>query len=165
MPDPIRTTVVNKVTSLLGAIDRNTSGSEYNFTIPASRIFAKEISMAKAPTPALAVIQRVERPLQASIGFHMRRVLLVNVGFVFAYNGQDPDEEAIKMVSDIQRAIGRNHVISVTDGNDDSTTQIHLVCREIGSAINVSEPIRGKVYGQVDYELEYHTRLRDPRKI
>ena len=165
MPDPIRTTVVDKVVSLLGAIDRNTSGSEYNFTVPASRIFAKEISMAKAPTPALAVIQRVERPFPASIGFHKRRVLLVNVGFVFAYGGQDPDGEASKMIADIQRAIGENHVLSVTDGNDDSTTSIHLLCREIGSAMNVAEPIRNRVYGQVDYELEYHTRRLDPRKI
>lgn len=163
MPIPVRTVVVNKVQSLLSLI---TVKNGYAFNVGASRVFLRDIIGPNTEVPALFVVQRTESASMLSIQRSTRRVLSIQVGFLAAYNGPDPDEQAVQFMADIQRAIGYAHEIEVATKEDPNTSVfLPIAIEEAGSAINVAEPIQGRVYGQVDYMIRYHTSHLDPRYI
>lgn len=163
MPTPVRTVVVNKFQSLLSEI---TTKNGYTFNVGPNRVFMRDIIGPNVEIPALFLVQRTESASMLSVQRHVRRILSVQVGFLAAYNGPNPDEYAVQFMADIQRAVGYTHMIDVQTVEDPNVTvQLPIAIEEMGSGINIAEPLQGRVFGQVDYSIKYHTSHLDPRFI
>jgi len=161
-PTAVRQAVVDKLRTLLSAIVSPT----YLFNVGPTRVHMKEVINATTACPALMVVQRTEAIQWASVGRHLERTLAVQVGFLAEYNGPDPDETAVAFMAEIERAVGFQHFITVTDYDTGLVTAQHPIAFYVrGNAINVGEPLEGRVYGQIDYEVQYFTSVLDPRKL
>lgn len=163
MPTPIRNVVMNKFQALLSQI---TVKNGYTFNVGPTRVFMRDIIGPNVEVPALFIVQRTESASMMSVQRHTRRVLSVQVGFLASYNGPNPDEYAVQFISDIQRAVGYTHEITVQTIEDPSTSvQLPIAIEEMGTGINIAEPMQGRVFGQVDYTIRYHTSHLDSRYI
>lgn len=162
MPDPIRQTVIDTLRGHLEAIVK----PAYLFDVGPTRVHMREVVASVKATPALMIVQRTEAIEWASVNRHYQRTLQVQVGFVDLYNGNDPDAHAVKFIAEIERAIPLQEYITVTDADTGLVTAQHPVAFYLqGNAINVGEPLEGRVYGQVDYSVQYFTSATDPRKL
>lgn len=162
-PNPIRQTVIEKAASLLAAI----VPPAYPIDIGPRRVHTRDIMIEVVEPPALAIVQRTERPRPTDVNSVILRSLFFNVGFVDTYAGDHPDEHAVMIIACIERAMAFQFDIPVTPmGADPPTTIMSPIAFYLeGSAINVGEPREGRVYGQVDYRVEYVTNFRDPRRL
>jgi hypothetical protein len=159
----VRTVVVTKLQSLLSQI---TTKNGYTFNVGPNRVFLRDIIGPNVEIPALFLVQRTESASMMSVQRHVRRTLAVQVGFLAAYNGPYPDEYAVQFMSDIQRAVGYEHMIDVQTIEDPTVTvQLPIAIEETGTAVNIAEPMQGRIFGQVDYSIRYHTSHLDSRYI
>jgi len=162
-PDPIRQTVIQKAAALLAAI----VPPEYPIDIGPTRVHTRDILIELVEPPALAIVQRTESVKSTDVNSIFLRSLMFNVGFVDRYAGPNPDEHALMIIACIERAMAFQFDIAVTPmGADPPPTILAPIAFYLqGSAINVGEPRDGRVFGQVDYQVEYATNRRDPRRL
>lgn len=175
-PKPIRQLVIRKAIGLLQGV---THKALFNFDVGARNVNLKDLIAPNCEVPAICVIQRVESVKPISVQRHYERKLSFTVGFVydlktaldsFGVNvDEDPDQASGLFIADIQRALGSQHVLDDFVANLETPTEFNqhpeVIFREVGNAINVHEPITGRIYGQVDYEVIYYTSSTDPRYI
>lgn len=162
-PIPIRQAVIDVVRTQLATI---TKANGYLFDVGATRVHLRDVINATVTCPAVMVVQRGETVQWASINRHYERDLTFQIGFVAEYNGEDPDGEAVRFMAEIERALGFQHFIEVTDLDTGTVTARHPIAfYQTGNLINVGEPLEGRVFGQLDYTVNYFTSYLDPRQL
>ncbi len=160
MPDPIRETLIDQIATTLKGI---TKAAGYTRTI--ANVHKTPPNTTNTPTPAIVVTQGNES-VGEFVGPIYERNLFLNLTFVDSYGGNDADGEALEFLSDIQKMMGTILGIQFNApryGGGTGTAQAAIV--EQSSALNYSEPMRGKIYGTVSYMLTYRTSSRDPYKL
>lgn len=157
----IRQQIVDAIVSKLQAI---TYANSYNREIGTSRVYNANKLPQQIPTPAIVVLQGQE---QASnkVGDRYECTLRISLAFIDAYSGSDPDTEANEFLADIQKAMSGAE-ISITTTNYSSGASVTTFAQilEQASMLNAGEPVRGKVYGEVHYNVIYQRSIFDPNK-
>jgi hypothetical protein len=156
----VRQTIVEALAAKLEAI---TTANGYNFEVGSDRVFRSAENPTMIPTPAVVLIQGEENIEQNYNNLYACTLEIV-VGFVDNYSGSDPETQANLFLADIQKAMGVEFCIAITNsaGAASETTVIML---EEGNTITISEALPGFLIGQVNYEVQYRRNMLDPNKV
>ena len=156
----VRQTIVEALAAKLEAI---TTANGYNFEVGSDRVFRSAETPTMIPTPAVVLIQGEEN-IEQNYNNLYQCTLEIVVGFVDNYSGSDPETQANLFLADIQKAMGVEFCIDITNsaGAASETTVIML---EEGNTITISEALPGFLIGQVNYEVQYRRNMLDPNKV
>jgi len=160
MPNHIRDNLIDQIADQLETI---TTTAGYSRSV--ARVYKANPNSANIPSPAVVLVQGNE-DVTDFVGPLVERNCNLNITFVDNYAGQDADGEALEFLSDVQRCIGE--ILTFTFSAErypggSGTCSARL--SEIGSSLNYSDAMRGKIYGTITYNLAYRTSSKDPRKL
>jgi hypothetical protein len=161
MDNSVRKLAVDVIRTRLGNI---TTDNGYSKDVGPERVFAFKDSPNSMPTPCVIIMQGDEE-IEKEYSRLYECYLELYIGFAETFSGEDPDEEAVKFMSDIQKAMGIEFEVTAKGYNSEEDTSTTVQLKEIGSMINVSESIPGLLLGQVIYVLRYRRRIEDPTKV
>jgi hypothetical protein len=160
MIEHIRDNLVGQIATQLETI---TTTAGYSRSV--AKVYKTNPNSANVPSPAVVLVQGNE-DVTDFVGPLVERNCNLNLTFVDNYTGSDPDGEALKFLSDIQRAVGQILTFTYTaDRYSGGSGTGSATLTELGSSLNYSEAMRGKIYGTVSYALVYRTSSKDPRKL
>lgn len=155
----IRQEIVNAVTARLQSI---TYANSYNREVGKGRVYNANKLPQQIPTPAIIFLQGQENA-DNSVGDRYACSISLSIAFIDAYSGDDPDVEANEFLADIQKAMAGAE-ISFSTVNYSSGVAVTTLAQilERGSALNAGDPVRGKIYGEVHYNVQYQRSIFDP---
>jgi hypothetical protein len=157
----IRQTLMDTVVTKLQAI---TYANSYSREVGTRRVYSASKLPQQIPTPCVIVLQGPER-VDNRIGDRYECSLALSVAFVESYGGPEPDDEANKFLADIQKAVnGADFSFTTTNYSSGASVTTFATLLEVSNSINAGEPVEGKVYGEVQYELGYVRSIFDPEK-
>lgn len=156
----VRQQVVDALEAKLQAI---TYANGYSREVGTRRVYTARRLPQSLPTPAIILYQLAEM-VEPNLQERYECALPVSIAFIDTYGGRDPDVEAIEFASEIQKAMGVEFNLTCTSYVSGTTDQ-QVRLQETGNFINAGEPIEGKVYGQIDYDVNYLRHMRDPEKV
>lgn len=157
----IRQGIVNSITSKLEQI---TYANSYNREVGKGRVYNANKLPQQIPTPSIIVLQGQENASN-SVGDRYECSLSISIAFIDAYSGSDPDVEANEFLADIQKAMsGAQLTITTTNYSTGTAATTFAQILERGSALNAGDPVRGKIYGEVHYNVQYQRSIFDPSK-
>jgi len=142
-----------------------TYANDYTREVGASRVFNANRLPQNLPTPSIVILQGAES-VTANVGDRYECILSVSIGFVDAYAGKDPDVEANEFLADVQTAFTNGDIVfSTTSAATSATVSSAASILEVSNSLNAGEPMDGKVFGEITYEIQYYRAVTDPRKI
>ena len=156
----VRQQVIDAIEEKLQAI---TFANGYSREVGTRRVYTARRLPQSLPTPAIILYQLAEL-VQPNLQERYECALPLSIAFIDTYGGRDPDVEAIEFASEIQKAMGVEFIISCTSyvsGTIDQTVRME----ETGNFINAGEPLDGKIYGQIDYDVNYVRHMLDTEKV
>ena len=142
-----------------------TYANGYNREVGSGRVYNANRLPQNLPTPSVAILQGPES-VNNNVGDRYECILGITVGFVDAYAGRDPDVEANEFLADIQKAFLSADISYTTTihGTSNTTTSIAAIL-EVANSLNAGDPMDGKVFGEVSFEIQYWRSLYDPQKL
>lgn len=159
MPNSIRQQVIDAVSDKLRQISK---ANGYSRDI-GDRVVDHLILTPTAPTPCVALYDQMEDVKPVSLNYRSGRKLTLGVVFVDSYMGDDPSAYTRTFLAEIQKAMGSEFTLTVVRQGTGGATGPHtVVLKEISSLLNHSDAVKGRVYGQVNYELDYETAIGAP---
>lgn len=161
MDNSVRKLAVDVIRERLGDI---TIDNGYSKDVGPERVFAFKDSPNSMPTPCVMIMQGDEE-IEKEYSRMYECYLEIYVGFAETFSGEDPDEEAVKFISDIQKAMGIEFEVTAKDYSSGNPTSTTIQLKEVGSMVNVSESLPGLLIGQVIYVLRYRRRIEDPTAV
>lgn len=157
----VRQLAIDEIKNRLSSI---TVDNGYNKEVGADRVFAFKDSPNSMPTPCVILMQGDEE-IQKEYSRLYECYLELFVGFAETFSGEDPEEEAVKFMADIQKAMGIEFEVTATDYSSGNPTSTTIQLKEVGSMVNVSESLPGLLLGQVIYYVRYRRRIEDPTAV
>ena len=157
----IRQQIVDSITAKLQAI---TYANSYNREVGTGRVYNANKLPQQIPTPSIIVLQGQENA-NNSVGDRYECSISISIAFIDSYSGSDPDVEANEFLADIQKAMsGAELTITTTNYSTGASATTFAQILERGSALNAGDPVRGKIYGEVHYNVQYQRSIFDPSK-
>jgi hypothetical protein len=157
----IRQEIINAVTAKLQSI---TYANSYNREIGSGRVYNANKLPQQIPTPAIIFLQGQENA-DNSVGDRYECSIALSIAFIDAYSGSDPDTEANEFLADIQKAMsGAELTITTTNYSTGAAVTTFAQILERGSTLNAGDPVRGRIYGEVHYNVQYQRSIFDPSK-
>jgi len=144
----------------LSAIDK---ANGYSRNI-GSRVHDQLVVAETTATPFVGIYDQEEQiPPGGDLNNRYRRVLTLGITFCDSYSGASPSEQTRVFLAEVQKAIGKEFQLVVPRQNAGGATgTITVRMREMGSYLNHSGALKGRIYGQVDYQATYETSIDDP---
>lgn len=138
MTNSVRQLAIDVIRQRLGEI---TTDNGYSKDVGPERVFVFKDSPNSMPTPCVIIMQGDEE-IEKEYSRLYECYLEVFIGFAESYSGEDPDEEAVKFISDIQKAMGIEFEVTASSYGTAEPTLTTVQLKEIGSMINVSESLQ-----------------------
>ena len=158
----VRQTVIDSIVSKLEMIKY---ANGYTREVLDSNIKVTRVAPSGLTSPALFIIQGDEDVNPISMNQTFECTLEIGVGFLDQWNGDDPDGEALKFLSDVQRAMGADFSIVCTSNATGGPSSQIVNMFETGNSLNVSDSLAGWILGQVGYSVRYRRHWLYPDKI
>ena len=150
--------------AIVAKLEAITYANSYSREVGTRRVYNANKLPQQVPTPCVIVLQGSER-VDNRIGDRYECSLGVSIAFVDAYAGSDPDDEANQFLADIQKAMsGADFSYSTVNYSSGATVTAFATALEQSNSLNAGEPVEGKVYGEVQYDVGYVRSIFDPEK-
>lgn len=156
----IRQQVIDALEIKLQAI---TFANGYTREVGTRRVYTARRLPQSLPTPAVILYQEAELT-EPNMQERYDCALPISIAFIDTYGGRDPDVEAIEFTSEVQKAMGAEFHLACELYTGGTTSQ-QVRMQETGNFINAGEPIDGKIYGQIDYDVSYVRHMLDATKV
>lgn len=161
MDKTVRQIALDTLRTRLGKI---TIDNGYSREVTDDRVFTYKDAPNSMPTPCVIMMQGDEN-IEKEYSRLYECYLELFVGFVDSYSGEDPEEQAVQFMADIQKAMGIEYEIETLSYASRNAVKTTVQLKEKGNMISVSESLPGMIIGQLIYHVCYRRRIEDPTAI
>lgn len=159
-PLPMETVILLDVKAKLATI---TKANGYNFNVGAQGVVEYEVDVGATRQDTISVVRRTTADYYDRRFGAVEYEQVLQIGFVHEYRGEAPQQRGNLFISDIRRALPLSNQITVAKISG-GTAVLYYHLRRVGSAVNITDPVPGRIHGQVDYTLSYETSAEDDRR-